>query len=179
MPHTVLDNHNLQAQEDQWWDNSEQYRKYSDLPSLSKWHCRVKPGTQDITLAVDGKFLDFPRQWISITFLLDLQQLSSMAQAAMVSVDPAFSKRLFSNVAFLHQLRTHIIRTRLELQNPKRDWIPPSLERWMRRVLVGLSSEKGEYEALKAVFGEAYGSRISVWKLGNQVSVPCKPTNAL
>lgn len=157
--------HDLQQKEDQWWDTSEHYLQ---LPALSKWkwYCRVNSGTSDITLAVGEKYMTFPASWSSIFSLLDLQQFSSMAQA-MSSNNPTFSNRLYSNVAFVHHLRAHIIQARLEAQDIEKDWMPQHLERWMRRLLHGLPNEKGAYVALKEDFHKVYRSGIDVWKLGN------------
>ena len=160
----------LQAQEDQWWDTSAQYRKYSDLPALSKWHSRIKSGQPDmLVISVDGRCLTFPRPWLSILFLLDLQQLSCMAQAIICSTNPTYSARLYSNVGFIHKLRLHVIQARLEVKNIPNDWMPQHLERWMRRLVHGLSSEKGAYTALKENFDIAYQSGTNVWKLGNHL----------
>jgi hypothetical protein len=164
------ENLELQKIEDQWWDTSDQYRTYHQLPTSSKWHYRVKPGTSNVTLAVNGKSLTFPRSWLSIFFLLDLQQLSSMA-LAMSSDSPTFSNRLYSNVAFIHHLRSHIIQARLEVQDMENNWMPLHLERWMRRLLHDLSNEKGAYMALKEDFNKVYQSGIDVWKLGNHAQL--------
>ena len=164
-----LEKLDLQAQEDQWWDSSEQYQTYSELPASSKWNTKLQSGTTPIiVLSVDGKDLTFPRCWLSIFFLLDIQQLSCMAEA--ISSTKIYSKRLYSNVAFIHQLRVHIIQARLEVKDMAYDWtMPPHLERWMQRLLHGLSSEKGAYSALKEDFHKAYQSGTVVWELGNHL----------
>ena len=91
--------HLHQVQEEKWWHlPTVPYLKYGDIPQLSRWTTRVIPETSDMTLAVDGNNLNFPRPWISICFLLDLQQLSSLASAILhATSNPVFSTRLYSN----------------------------------------------------------------------------------
>lgn len=121
-----------------------------------------------MVLSVDGKYLTFPRPWLSILFLPDLQQLSCMAQA-ICSTNPTYSARLYSNMAFIYQLRVHVIQARLEVENRANNWMPQHLERWLRRLCHGLSGEKGAYMALKENFDIAYQSGTDVWKLGNHL----------
>jgi hypothetical protein len=170
-PSSRLEDHKIQAEEDTWWHlPSLLYRKHSDLPPSSKWTARAIPKTSNMTLAVGENTLTFPRPWISICFLLDLQQLSSLSCAiSSATLNPAFSDRLYSNVCYIDHLRAHVIRHRLQISRTEVDssWIPPALERWMLRQFHGLTNEKGAYMALKPKFSQVYGSDVRIWDLGN------------
>ena len=170
-PQQHLESQDFQIQEDKWWHlPNVSYRKYEDVPLMSKWMSRVIPGTPNMTIAVDGKTLNFPRQWISICFLLDLQQLSSLASAILHATSkPLFSERLYSNVSFIDHLRANIIQRRLSMSS--KDvmiiWLPPSLEQWILRQFHCLSSERGAYMALQKEYDEVYTSKAHIWSLGN------------
>jgi hypothetical protein len=166
-----LENPDIQVEEDKWWHLPPvSYLKYGDVPQSSRWLARLIPGTTNMTLSIDGKTVDFPRQWISICFLLDLQQLSSLSSAIThASSNPVFSARLYCNVSFIDHLRSHVIQSRL---NPSsklfdKNWMPVSLERWIRRTLNCFSNERGAYKANQERYSEVYQSDLSVWSLGN------------
>lgn len=166
-----LDNHDFQVQEDKWWHlPTVPYLKYHDIPQSSKWMGKVIPGTSDMTLAVDGNNLNFPRPWISICFLLDLQQLSSLACAILnATSNAAFSERLYSNVVFIDHLRAHVIQSRLDMSSKEfdRTSLPPVLERWILRQFHCLSNERGAYVAFQGKYNDVYRSKVSIWSLGN------------
>lgn len=170
-PSSWLDDHKIQVEEDIWWHvPSLRYCKHSDLPPSSKWTARAIPETSNMTLAVGENTLTFPRPWISICFLLDLQQLTSLACAiSSATLNPAFSDRLYSNVCFIDHLRAHVIRHRLQISRTEVDssWIPLALERWMLRHFCGLTNEKGAYMALEPKFSQVYWGDIQIWDLGN------------
>lgn len=155
-------------QEDAWWHLPPiLYENYSDLPTSSKWAARG--GTSTMTLTVDNKTMKFPRRWLSICFLLDFQQLTSLANAILSATSNAtYSRTLYSNVMFLDHLRRHILEERLlvstELIEPS--WIPAPLERWILRQFYGLPNESGAYAAMKSQFETLYNSGINVWHLG-------------
>jgi hypothetical protein len=165
-----LENQDIQVLEDEWWDlPTVPYLKYSSIPSLSRWMAKVIPGTSNMALAVEEKILNFPRQWISISFLLDLQQLSSLAYAIMhATSNPDFSERLYRNVSFLNHLRAHVIQSRLHISSPEfnKSWIPPALERWLLRQFHCLPNERGAYMALQDKYDDVYKSNVNVWNLG-------------
>jgi hypothetical protein len=166
-----LEKPDIQGKEDKWWHfPSVPYLKYGDVPQLSRWLARVIPGTTNMTLAVDGHTLNFPRQWISICFLLDLQQLSSLSSAILHATStPIFSERLYCNVCFIDNLRAHVIQSRLEVSSKEfnENWMPASLERWLRRQLHCLPNERGAYKAHQERYNEVYRSKLSIWNLGN------------
>jgi hypothetical protein len=168
--HHHLENQDIQVLEDEWWALPiVPYLKYSDIPPLSKWMSKVIPGTSNMALAVEEKTLNFPRQWISISFLLDLQQLSSLAQAIMhAPSNPGLSERLYKNVSFLNHLRAHVIQSRLHVSSLEfnKNWIPPSLERWLLRQFHCLSNERGAYVALQHKYDDVYKSKVNIWNLG-------------
>jgi hypothetical protein len=166
-----LENQDFQVQEDKWWHiPTVRYLTYGDVPQLSRWMAKVIPGTLDMTLAVEGKYLKFPRPWISICFLLDLQQLSSLASAILhATSNPVFSERLYSNVVFIDHLRAHVIQSRCNMSSKEfnRSSLPPVLERWILRQFHCLSSERGAYTALQGKYNDVYKSKVSIWSLGN------------
>lgn len=170
-PCSHLENQDFQVQEDKWWHSpTVPYLKYDDIPQLSRWMAKVIPGTSDMTLAIDGHNLILPRPWISICFLLDLQQLSSLASASLhATSDPVFSERLYSNVVFIDHLRAHVIQRRLDMSSKEcnRSSLPPVLERWILRQFHCLSSERGAYMALQGKYHDVYRSKVSIWSLGN------------
>ena len=170
-PSSRLEDHKIQVEEDTWWHSpSFLYCKHSDLPPSSKWTARTNPGTSNMTLAVGGNTLNFPGPWISICFLLDLQQLSSLACAiSSATPNPSFSNRLYSNVCFIDHLRAYVIQNKLQTSRTEinTSWIPVALERWVLRQFHGLTNEKGAYMASKPKFSQVYKSDVNIWKLGN------------
>lgn len=134
----------LEAAENMWWTKSSpRPSDYRSLSETSKWVCRMErasgSGEMRLKVSTAGKIHFFPTFYTPIFMLLDLQQLSSLAEAAKLPPASLEIPRYMKNVQFLDQLRVRILageRAPEDLEDS------PSLKRWIARLINGVPNSK-------------------------------------
>lgn len=160
----------LGAIENKWWSNSfPQHSDYRSLPETSKWVCRLErvsaDGAMSLKVSTAGQIHFFPTFYTSIFMLLDLQQLSSLAEAIKLPPSSPEISRHMKNVNFLNQLRLQILtgaRVPEELEDS------PFLKRWIIRLIHRIPNSKTLREREPEKEAEIY-SKFKIgcsWKKG-------------
>lgn len=126
-----------------WWPKvSPQPSDYDSLPESSKWICRLERASGDgkmwLKVSAAGGVHFFPTFYTSIFMLLDLQQLSSLAEAIRLPTSPIIT-RYMRNVQFLVELRLRILaggHVSEDLEDS------PFLKRWILRLIHGVPNSQ-------------------------------------
>jgi hypothetical protein len=120
-------------------DSSPQPSNFDLLPETSKWVCRLEKAYADgemcLKVSTAGTIHFFPSFYTSIFMLLDLQQLSSLAEAIRLPPNSPEIPRYMKNINFLAQLRLQIV---TEKRVPENLEDSPFLKRWILRLIHGV-----------------------------------------
>ena len=151
----------LGAMENMWCSKpSPQPPNYDLLPETSKWVCRLERASADgkmcLKVSTAGIIYFFPTFYTSIFMLLDLQQLSSLAEAIRLPPSSPEVPRHIININFLAQLRLRILTKErvpedLELQDS------PFLKRWILRLIHGVPNsalKEGDLERAAEIYSK-------------------------
>jgi len=160
----------LGAIEKTWWPKlSPQPSHYDSLPESSKWICRLERASADgemcLKVSTAGRIHFFPTFYTSIFMLLDLQQLSSLAEAIRLPSSSPKIPRYMRNVYFLVQLRLRILAG---------GHVPEDLEesqflkRWILRLIHGVPNSEALREKEPKKTAEIYSKFENgcSWKKG-------------
>jgi hypothetical protein len=161
--------------EDTWWRSQYSWPiTYRSLPDTSKWLCKVEdaPGGGPSPLKVfsAGNSYLFSRPYASIFMLLDLQHLSSLAEAIRLPSDQAIP--YLKNLHFLDQLRLHILTSRSSWGESQDDEevMDPYLMRWVLRLVHRIPNSKtyrkSNYQKLWDIYEKFENENDGSWKMG-------------
>lgn len=149
--------------------SSPQPPNYDLLPETSKWVCRLERAPADgemcLKVSTAGKIHFFPTFYTSIFMLLDLQQLSSLAEAIRLPPSSPYIPHYMKNIDFLDRLRLQIL---TEGQVPEDLEDSPVLKQWVLRLIHGVPNstpKEGDLERQREIYSE-YENGCS-WKKGN------------
>jgi hypothetical protein len=139
-------------------ENTPQPYSYDLLPETSKWVCRLERASADgkmcLKVSTAGMTHFFPTFYTSIFMLLDLQQLSSLAEAIRLPRGSPKIPRYTKNIDFLAQLRLQIFREELVPEDLEDS---PLLKKWIIRLIHGVPNstlEKGDLEREAEIYSK-------------------------
>lgn len=157
----------LGAMENAWCSKpSPQPSNYDSLPETSKWVCRLERasggGEMCLKVSTAGIVYFFPTFYTSVFMLLDLQQLSSLAEAIRLPPGSPEKPCYMKNIDFLAQLRLQILKEQVpeDLEDSS-----PFLKRWILRLIHRMPNsilKEGDLERA----AEIYSKHDYNWKKG-------------
>lgn len=131
---------------------------YDFLPETSKWVCRLEKVSADgemrLKVSTAGIIRFFPTFYTSIFMLLDLQQLSSLAEAIRLPSNSPEIPCYMKNINFLAQLRLQIV---TEERVPENLEASPFLKRWVLRLIHGvpnLTPNEGDLKRVAEIYSK-------------------------
>jgi hypothetical protein len=149
--------------------SSSQPSNYDLLPETSKWVCRLERASTDgkvwLKVSAAGMIHFFPTFYTSIFMLLDLQQLSSLAEAIRLPPGSPEIPYYMKNIDFLAQLRLQIL---TEERVPEDLEDSPFLKQWILRLIHGVPNstlKEGDLERAAKIYSK-YENGSCSWKKG-------------
>ncbi|PPQ70782.1 hypothetical protein CVT25_000036 [Psilocybe cyanescens] len=155
-PHNKKDG--IENIENSWWTQT--YTPpfgYHSLPETSKWICTLENALEDkqlhLKVSVAGRIYWYPRFYTAIFMLLELQHLSSLAEAIRLPPGSSEIPRHMKNVGFLDQLRQQVLTEQIGLEGPQDDQF---LKRWVIRLIHKIPNSKTLRERRTKELAELY-----------------------
>lgn len=135
--------------EDKWWiDRPHIYASYNELPSGNKWLVRqtIDDPLQPegwLEVCVDQHRHLLPESYIAPLMLLNIQELSCMAESFSTYVDSYKRTELWRNIHFIWLLQESLLTAPMQEYSAKpTNRCHPNLERWTIRFMHGISNSK-------------------------------------
>jgi hypothetical protein len=143
--------------EDEWWiENPKRYASFNELPSKVKWLARQvtnnsSQSQRSLEVYVDDQKRLLSGNYIAPLMLLNIQELSCMAESFSPTENSLTVTRFWRNIYFVWRLRESI----LERDEEK---INPFLERWTIRLINGFSNSKSKRREHDEKIGTLYNA---------------------
>jgi hypothetical protein len=148
--------------EDKWWiENPKKYPSFDELPAKTKWLARIvlddSPQSHThLEVCVDHQKHLLPEKYIAQLMLLNIQELSCMAESFSLTVIPPQDTRLWRNIHFIWNLRESI----LEKEEEKRNKCTILLQRWTIRLIHGITNSKSRRRDHAEQIGRLYSAYL-------------------
>lgn len=159
--------------EKSWWSLGDpEAVAYKDLPATSKWVCRFsQDGLDHLHVSCAGFNSTFPAYFTAIFMLLDLQQLSSLAESVRQECDLKMSPVHLRNVVFLDRMRQHLLAESIGPSKHTDDDYLIALKRWIIRLIHGIPN----YAPLRQSYQDEIGASCVIfdddtWKKGEVIT---------